>query len=263
MARKKSVFNYKQNLSASQNFLTSRKLLKHIVNLSTIEKSDLVFEIGTGKGHLTEVLSRASKFVNTIEIDEKLFKVAHHKLADIKNVRLTLGDFLECSLPGKGEYKVFSNIPYFITTQVVEKLTTAKNPPTDIWLCVEKGAAKRFMGIPNQRKKSLLLKVNWKAEIIYYFRREDFHPKPSVDSVLLHLARKDEPDLNKTDYNLFEQFVDHSLKHGLLSNAGLLTKRQVRTALKLEQLPPLETYDDPRYEQWLCLFKCYKKFYKS
>lgn len=51
---------------------------------------------------------------------------------------------------------------------------------TDIWLIMEKGAAKRYMGIPRETEKSLLLKVNWEMKIRYHFRREDFHPAPSV-----------------------------------------------------------------------------------
>ncbi|MDE6219365.1 MAG: hypothetical protein K2G51_02855 [Lachnospiraceae bacterium] len=65
-------------------------------------------------------------------------------------------------------YKVFSNIPYFITTQIVEKLTRVSNAPADIWLVMEKGAAKRFMGVPKETKKSLLLKVNWTVAIVYH-----------------------------------------------------------------------------------------------
>lgn len=76
--------------------------------------------------------------------------------------------FLKYSLPARGVYKVFSNIPYFITTQIVEKLTRVSNAPADIWLVMEKGAAKRFMGVPKETKKSLLLKVNWTVAIVYH-----------------------------------------------------------------------------------------------
>ena len=93
-------------------------------------------------------------------------------------------------LPNKGDYKVFANIPYNLTTKIVKKLTEDAHPPSEMWLVMEKGAAKRFMGMPKETKYSLLLKRRWKLEIIYYFSREDFHPKPSVDSVLLHFIRK-------------------------------------------------------------------------
>ena len=140
------------------------------------------------------------------------------------------------------------------------KITNTPNKPSEIWIVVEKGAAKRFLGVPTERKRSLLLKVNWDLRVIYHFKKDDFHPKPSVDSVLLHLSKKDNSDLDNNELVPFEKFIDHSLKYGLLSNKSLLTRKQVRTALKLENLPPLEKNQMPTYSQWICLFKCYQKF---
>lgn len=252
-----------KTVSISQNFITSQRLLKRIIKLSTIEKDDLVVEIGTGKGHLTRALCEECGHLYSIEIDKALFEKTQTKLSHIPNLQLICGDFLNYKLPSKGEYKVFANIPYFITTQIIEKLTQAPNPPQDVWLVVEKGAAKRFMGSPKESNRSLLLKVNWDMKILYHFQKDDFHPKPSVDSVLLHLSKKNTPDLDKTDFRSFRKFVAHSLKYGLLSNRSLLTKKQVYTALKLANLPPLYKDDRILYIQWLCLFRCYKKFYRS
>ncbi|MDE6129214.1 MAG: rRNA adenine N(6)-methyltransferase family protein, partial [Lachnospiraceae bacterium] len=159
--RKQEKRNDTKQLSNSQNFITDRKLLHRLVQLGGIGKSDTIFEIGTGKGHLTETLCQKGGFVYSIEIDAKLADYARTKLSHLSNIKLICGDFLKYSLPAKGNYKVFANIPYFITTQIMEKLTNTMNPPTDIWLIMEKGAAKRFMGIPRENEKSLLLKVNW------------------------------------------------------------------------------------------------------
>lgn len=143
MSKNQKHSNYLHKVSVSQNFLTSKKLLGRIVNLSNINKPDTVIEIGTGKGHLTRTLCQKCGFLYSIEIDQKL--------------------------------------------------TTAMNPPQDIWLIVEKGAAKRFTGKSGETAQSLSLKTAWETEILYHFRRSDFHPMPSDDSVLLHLTRKKHP----------------------------------------------------------------------
>lgn len=170
--RKKSA--HLQEIYVSQNFLTSRRLLERIVRISTITKNDLVIEIGTGKGHLTEVLCRRAK----------------ERLQKEDNLKIMCRDFMKYQLPSRINYKVFANIPYNITTGIVKKLTEDAHPPSEIWLVMEKGAAKRFLGVPKETKYSLLLKRRWDLEIVYYFSREDFHPKPSVDSVLLHFSQK-------------------------------------------------------------------------
>lgn len=181
---------YLQEISKSQNFLTSRRLLERIVRKSTISHHDTVLEIGAGKGHLTEALCRKADYVYSVEIDKKLYERAKERLRNFSNKKLICGDFMKYRLPDKGDYKVFANIPYNLTTKIVKKLTEDAHPPSEMWLVMEKGAAKRFMGIPAETKYSLLLKRRWKLEIIYYFSKEDFHPKPSVDSVLLHFIRK-------------------------------------------------------------------------
>lgn len=259
MSRLSNIYN-QNDLSRSQNFLTSQKLLQRIVRLSSITKNDHVIEIGTGKGHLSRVLSQHCKYLHSIELDQKLYAYSKHKLADIPNLSLIHRDFLTYPLPPIGRYKVFANIPFSISIKIIRKLTEADNPPTDIWLVVEKGTAKRFMGQPKETLRSILLKSNWKTEIVYYFRREDFHPKPSVDSVLLRLTPKDCPDVDAKDYASFIYFIEHSFQHGLFSKRSLLTKKQISTALHLDKLPPILQGEEVLYIQWLCLFRCYQKF---
>lgn len=248
-----------KRVSDSQNFLTNYKLLQRIVNLAGFQQEDTVLEIGTGKGHLTEALCKKAGKVCTVEIDRKLLENAGKRLSKYANVELIPGDFMKYRLPTKGDYQVFANIPFFLTTQIVEKLTQGENPPTNIWLVMEKGAAKRFMGLPRETRKSLELKVRWEMKIVYHFRREDFHPKPSVDTVLIRFQRKAVPDLSIKEYREFQKFIERGIKYGITGKGGLLTKRQVSTALRQAGL--YQDHEDgvTLYIQWLCLFRCYQE----
>lgn len=261
--RKQIKSDDRTRLSDSQNFITDKKLIRRLIRISSIGRGDTVVEIGTGKGHLTEELCGKGGDIYSVELDRKLYEGAKKKLEGYSNLKLIHGDFLKYSLPAKGEYKVFSNIPYFITTKIVEKLTEAQNPPKEIWLIMEKGAAKRFMGTGKETEKSLLLKVNWEMKILYHFRREDFHPKPSVDSVMLHFYKKEKPDLDKKGYEEFKRFVSHSMKYGVCGKKGLLSKRQAAIALKQAGQPHAHEDGVTLYIQWLCLFRCYRQFYKK
>ncbi len=258
-SRRQAGYDYTKQVTDSQNFLTDATLLHRIVRLADIHNNDTVIEIGTGKGHLTEALSKRAGRVCSVEIDTKLIEIAGKRLAKYSNLELISGDFLKYRLPSKGEYKVFANIPYFITTQIVDKLTQGDNPPTDIFLVMEKGAAKRFMGLPKETKKSLELKVRWDMKMVYHFRREDFHPKPSVDSVLIHFSRKSVPDLDREQYREFQKFVEQSMKYGMTGKGGPLTKRQVSAALKQAGLNKAHEDGVTLYIQWLCLFRYFKK----
>ncbi len=251
-------YDYVKRVSDSQNFLTDTKLLQRIVGLADIGKKDEILEIGTGKGHLTEALCKKAGKVCTVEIDGKLMESAKRRLSKVNNVELIQGDFMKYRLPAKGTYQVFANIPFFLTTQIVEKLIQGENPPSHIWLVMEKGAAKRFMGRPKENGKSLALKVHWEMEVVYHFRREDFHPKPSVDTVLVHFSKKAVPDLSRKEFREFQKFVERGMRCGITGKGGLLTKRQVSAALRQAGL--YQDHEDgvTLYIQWLCLFRCYQ-----
>ena len=246
---------------ASQNFLTSSATISRLINLSNLNKNDHAVEIGPGKGHITrKLLSRCGK-VTAVEIDRELYRQLEEKFTGHGELDLVCRDFLKWGLP-KTPYKVFANIPFNRTTEILRKLTSVPHTPDEAWLIVQKGAAKRFMGLPVESRDSLLIKPFFDMEIKYYFRKEDFHPAPSVDAVLLHLKKKPLPDIAPSEQNLYSRFISNCLR----SPAGiysLLSKKQISKALKLEKLSCDIITAEMLYVQWLCLFRCYAKFRKS
>ena len=246
-------------VSLTQNFLTSQKTINRLLQLTNLTKDDTVIEIGAGKGHITKPLLDKCGQVIASEIDTRLYESLSDKLSDVKNLCLINNDFLRCSLP-KTQYKVFSNTPFAITTAIVRKLTQDRTPPQDAWLVMEKGAAKRFCGRPGDTLQSLLLKPFFNLSIVYHFRREDFHPMPRVDVVLLHISQKSELDLLWSEQKAYCDFVSHGLKSGLFGKQALLTKRQISTALRLAKLNPIQQGGEVLYIQWLCLFRCWLQY---
>lgn len=246
----------KAPLWVSQNFLTSRQVIYCALNKTTLGRDDHVIEIGPGKGHITEKLAARAKQVTAVELDEGLFQKLALRFAGADNVVLIRNDFLRFALPKSGDYKVFSSIPFSITTAIVRKLTETKNPPAEAWLILEKGAALRFTGAPRESLRSLMLKPFFETEIMFRFRREDFHPKPACDVVMLHLRRKAEPEVPVGLRRDFERFVQAALSGSLYR---LLSKKQVSRALKEAGLPSEVVPEEMRYIQWLCLFRCYAR----
>jgi 23S rRNA (adenine-N6)-dimethyltransferase len=255
-------YNYANHSSpvwVSQNFLTSSSVIKRIISLSSICQYDHVVEIGPGKGHITDRLINKCGKVTAIEIDRNLYGKLSEKFKDIPNLGLVCCDFLRWNLP-KNPYKVFANIPFNKTTDIIRKLTNSLNPPEEAWLVIEKGAAKRFMGRPSETIYSLSLKPFFDCEMKYYFRREDFHPAPSVDAVLFHLKRKPVPDIPWQERYSFSRFVKNCLSkpNGIYS---ALTKKQISVALRMAGLSgDISISSEMLYVQWLCLFRCYMKF---
>ena len=90
-----------KNIKYSQNFLTSEKVLNQIIKQLNLKETDTVYEIGTGKGHLTTKLAKISKQVTSIELDSHLFNLSSEKLKLNTRVTLIHQDILQFQFPNK------------------------------------------------------------------------------------------------------------------------------------------------------------------
>ena len=118
---------YKQRRKLySQNNLVNPKLVAKLIRLSSIDKKDAVLEIGSGKGIITSELVKTAEKVIAVELDEKLCLYLKTRFQNVNNFELHLENFLDFALPPYS-YKVFSNIPFIITADVIRKLTSDKN----------------------------------------------------------------------------------------------------------------------------------------
>ncbi|MBU5426259.1 23S ribosomal RNA methyltransferase Erm [Tissierella pigra] len=248
-------------LQYSQNFLYSKKLVSDLIGQSNICKDDIVIEIGGGRGIITEQLVKKCKKVYVIEYDFNLYKSLKDKFYDIKNVEIIHGDFLEFELPKEYRYKIFSNIPYNITSAILSKLIFADNPPDDIYIILQKEAAEKYAGKPydGESMRSLLLKPYFDFEIIRNLKRTDFNPVTSVDSVFLQIKKRENRLIRKDKGNLYSDFIAY-----IFSNTGKDMKLRCKHIFSYKQIKRLSNdigfkmTDSPTclsYEQWLKVFQ--------
>lgn len=244
-------------LSFSQNFLTSRCTIHRLLDLTDISSGDLVVEIGPGKGHITRELLPKCGTLLAAELDPALCVRLRESFSGEAKFSLFQGDFFSMPLPNE-PYKVFSNIPFSRTTDIVRHLAWGRFPPEAAWLLMEKGAALRFCGRPRESQAALLLLPFFQTGICAQVPRQEFHPAPRVDAALLCLRKKVQPDLPWDQRAAYREFIRRSWGQGLPAQ---LTKKQVATALRLEGLPPIPRDSNLLYVQWLCLFRCWQNFY--
>ena len=146
-----------KNIKYSQNFLTSEKVLNQIIKQLNLKETDTVYEIGTGKGHLTTKLAKISKQVTSIELDSHLFNLSSEKLKLNTRVTLIHQDILQFQFPNKQRYKIVGSIPYHLSTQIIKKVVFESHA-SDIYLIVEEGFYKRTLDIHRNRQISRRIK---------------------------------------------------------------------------------------------------------
>ena len=167
----------RQPISYTQNFLKDPRLVAALLDQSSIARTDVVYEIGPGKGIITEQLARRCQRLIAIEKDPRLAARLRQQFIDRPHVTIHTADFLTHPLPQQ-PYKVFANIPFNITAAIVTKLTTSANPPEDAYLAMQAEAADVLLGQPRKSLRSILLKPWFAPETIHHFYRSDFVPEP-------------------------------------------------------------------------------------
>ncbi len=178
-----------------QNFLEDPSLLEEIIDVTNVGKKTEVMEIGPGLGFLTGKLIDKSYHLTAFEIDDDLIPVLNKKFGNRENFTLIHEDFMEVDL---GKYveehegiKVVANIPYYITSPIINKLIGYRKNISEIYLMVQKEVAERIASEPGSRNMSLLthaVQFYAKAEYLFTVPKEKFNPVPKVDSAFLKIV---------------------------------------------------------------------------
>ena len=258
------------NKVRGQNFLVSDDILDSIIEAAEPDKQDLVLEIGPGLGALTQRLVIKAGQVIAFEID-KNFQVPLNKLAKISdNLQIQWQDIL--SLTDQQwqkflfdhqakNYKVISNIPYYLTGKLIEKFITAKQKPVSMTLLVQKEVAERIT-LKNQKHSLLSLAVAFYAQskLIKIITKDNFYPQPEVDSAILQIS-----DIKDWDYKADEQQVWQLVHRGLsakrkklinnLSNDSNIDKEQLIKIFDQLNLDKNIRAEDLSIQDWIDLAK--------
>jgi len=183
----------KNKKSLGQNWLHDRDTLLEIAKLAS-GTSDIVLEIGPGLGTLTSALFKYFDQIIAIEFDESLAANLPKSFPgkNLKTIHADILDYDLGSLPKN--YAVAGNIPYYITSPIVQKFLHANNSPSKITLLVQKEVAERLAA--GQGKYSILgLSAQIYAEVSLgpVIKRDLFTPSPKVNSQVIILKPRPKP----------------------------------------------------------------------
>ena len=251
-----------KQIRLAQNFLRSSKLVRQLLDASSIEATDVVYEIGPGRGIITAELARIARKVIAIEKDPVLAGQLRRRFQNVANLEIITRDFLQYHVPDRA-YKIFASIPYNITADIVRKILFAYPVSSEAYLVMQKEAAEKFSGSPKETQFSLLAKPLFDLQIVRGLRRTDFEPVPSVDSVLLHIQKRHPLLVRDEDAFLFRSFVRYGFgrwkKSLKLIFKPVFTYEQWKRLSRDLHFPIDATPSGLTFEQWLGLFAFFKQ----
>jgi len=183
---KSSPHHFKKSLG--QNFLTNPRILERICKYSNLTDQDYILEIGPGEGTLTKYLSTRVKGVTAIEKDKNLIP-ALQKTFQNTNVEILQDDILKIDLNQFPQIKkIIGNIPYNISSPIIEKLINHHDHLSHAYLTVQLEFAKRLAAEPNCKDYGALsCIIQYYADVKLHFKIKaaNFFPKPKVDSAFI------------------------------------------------------------------------------
>lgn len=239
-----------------QNFLSNSTVSHEIVKKSEIDENDVIIEIGTGNGILTEEIAKKAKKVITFEIDERLKPLLEERFEGSKNVEIHFEDFLNTDLSKFKDIpklKYIANIPYYISSKILEKIFEESPKFEYAIFMFQKEFGQRLMAKSKKSYSplSIFVQTYCTVERIMDVSKNNFIPIPKVDSVILkfnpvykYVEEIDPKDFMKFVHICFSKrrkTIKNNLKEIIPDTEKYLTEVQIDPSSRPEDIP-LETY---------------------
>lgn len=213
--------------SLGQNFLTDGRIAAQIIDSVSVSTNDVIIEIGPGKGALTAMLSKRGGQVVAVEIDARLAEELRRSLK-AENLTIVTADALslnwaeliesskakvDATLRGEEarlRVRIVANLPYYISTPIIEKLLSCAGLLFDMTLMLQKEVADRIAAEPGGKEYgylSVMVQYYCVATKLFEVPPAAFTPEPKVDSAVIRLRVREQPAVNVADERRFFSLV--------------------------------------------------------
>lgn len=209
-----------------QNFLIDLNLLDVLLAAADIGPEDVVLEVGTGTGSLSQMIAVRAAALVTVELDPQLFQLASEELSGYENVRMFHTDILknknrlnpdvldaiDAALAAGPDrrFKLAANLPYNVATPIITNLLALDRPPRRMTVTIQKELAERIVAKPRTKDYSALsiwVQSQCDARIERIMPPSVFWPRPKVDSAIIRLDTVPRKRDRIRDLDFFHHFV--------------------------------------------------------
>jgi 23S rRNA (adenine-N6)-dimethyltransferase len=207
----KNLMNRQEEVSikVSQNFIHSAQLAERVIKKACFNREYKVIEIGPGKGIFTKSLLRNDYNVIAVEKDSHYVDVITENIADKTNLEIVQTDFLRYPLPRNEKYSVFSNLPFNVTTQMLQKVLGNINSPQKAVFILQREAFERY---ESNSLISLEFSPWYEIKKLMKFEQSDFTPMPTVNTVLAEFTLREYPEVDIKDRADYLDFITYIFK---------------------------------------------------
>lgn len=226
-----------------QHFLFQRSILERIASAACPTPPPLCIEIGPGAGTLTELLLERTDRLLAVELDPALAARLRARYAADPRFELLEANVLDTDLGGRGPAVVCGNIPYYITSPIIEKALSLGPGLIRAVFLVQNEVAGRLAARHGSREYGYLTVATQalcSVEKLFVVKPSSFRPPPKVDSAVVRLTPRSEPLV--ADYPAFLRFASACFRQkrktlrNNLNRADIPYASQRAEQLSLDQL---------------------------
>lgn len=181
--------------SLGQNFLRDETIVSRIIGSLWLTPGDTVLEIGPGLGALTQHLVKEAKKVIALEFDRDMVTELARKFADASNLSIINTDALSVDLDDllkpEAPVKVAANLPYNISTAILQRLIAARENFISLVLMFQKEVVDRILARPSTGERgflTVLVENAFHVERLFDVPPQAFYPAPKVQSSVVRLV---------------------------------------------------------------------------
>ena len=193
-----------------QNFLVDRYFISKIIKEINPKEENNILEIGPGKGAITESVLKKINHISVVEIDPDMIKILKQKIST-NNISILAEDVLGINDEFFKKFnKIIGNLPYYIATEIILKLTKIYSSSSELYFMVQKEVAERITAKPSNKsfgRLSVILQYYFDTELLFEIPPEAFSPQPKITSAFIRLIRKKRVSPIVIDKDSFEQIV--------------------------------------------------------
>lgn len=217
------LYGFRFSKSLGQNFLIDKNFVDKIVDGADIAGINVI-EVGPGIGTISYEMAKTCKKLVLIELDSSLIPILEENMSDFRNVTIINQDILKTDLKeiqdkyfGGESFEFVSNLPYYITTPIIEKIFEEDLDCRSMTIMVQKEVADRMLASEKDKDYSSLsvfVKYYSEAKFLTKVPKSVFMPQPKIDSAVLRL-----------DLRVYDEKVNKEKLFSLVK-AGFLKRRK-------------------------------------
>jgi 16S rRNA (adenine1518-N6/adenine1519-N6)-dimethyltransferase len=262
--QKAGMMSHRAKRSLGQNFLTDAAIIERIIEAVDPEECDQIIEIGPGRGALTPRLVEAGASVAAIELDRELIAPLRDKFKQFTNFTLVEADILDFELtslikPGH-EAKLVANLPYYISTAILQKLSQCRHLFAGMVLMFQREVVERISAEPGNSDRGFLtvmVESSFAVERLFDVPPGAFRPAPKVWSSVVRLRPKER---SPADQAGFRDLVSRGFaqKRKTLMNNLRPIWGDAATMLERAGIDPTRRAETLSFDEWMRLYRASK-----